>query len=757
MLLQEEIRCSPYALDMSRDDERVQVPANCDIAIDGMTCASCVARVERALARVPGVHAAAVNLASETARVTFDPAQVDPARLSRAIRDAGYAPRPIPGVSAGASDASPWAGFGPVALALGLSAPLVLPMLLWPFGVHWMPPAWLQFLLATPVQWGLGARFYRAGWHAARAGSGNMDLLVALGTTAAWGLSVWLWLTAAPGETPHLYFEASAVVIALVLLGKWLERRAKREATAAIRALAALAPTTARIRGKRGQEQEIPVAELLVGDRVIVLPGARLPADGRVLEGASAIDESMLTGEPLPVPKTVGDAVTGGSLNGAGRLVIEVTATGVDTVLAQIVRRVENAQMAKAPIERQVDRVAAVFVPVVLAIALATFLGWWLGGAGFESATLNAVAVLVIACPCALGLATPAAVMVATGVAAREGILVKDLEALERLASVTVVAFDKTGTLTEGRPEVVAHWAADPDREAEALAAVAAIERGSEHPIARAIAEHVAARGLPEVAVNEVTARPGAGSLGVVGGVRWRVGALDWLAAEGVELAPVEAWLAAQPVNGTVVGAAAQRAHATSIELAFVLSDRIKADAEAGVAALQARGVAVHLISGDGEAAARAVAAQVGIPEAHVHARVRPEGKADRVDALRRAGAVVAMVGDGINDAPALAQADVGIAIGSSTRAAVDVATQAAGITLLRGEVGLVARAIGLAIETRAKIRQNLFWAFVYNAVGIPLAAFGLLNPVIAGAAMAASSLSVMTNALMLRRSRPAP
>ncbi len=741
----------------------------CDIAIGGMTCASCVSRVERALTRVPGVEAAAVNLASETARITFDPRAVDPARLARAIRDAGYEPKTESRDTAGPGPASPWAGFGPVALAIALSAPLVLPMLLWPLGVHWMPPAWLQFLLATPVQFGLGARFYRAGWHAARAGSGNMDLLVALGTTAAWGLSVWLWLTSPTGETPHLYFEAGAVVITLVLLGKWLEARAKREATAAIRALAALAPATARVIGKRGQEMEIPVAEVLVGDRVVVLPGARLPVDGRVLEGTSALDESMLTGEPLPVPKTVGDVVTGGSLNGAGRLMVEVTATGVDTVLAQIVRRVENAQMAKAPIQRQVDRVAAVFVPVVLVIALATFGGWWLAGVGVERAIMNAVAVLVIACPCALGLATPAAVMVGTGIAARHGILVKDLEALERLAAVTVVAFDKTGTLTAGRPEVVARWmaerVAEPRDELAVLSAVGAIERGSEHPLARAIATHVAARGAPDVAASEVSAAPGAGSVGVVEGTRWRVGSLDWLEAQGADLAPVRAWLEHETSSrhGTLVAAAHDEGGRPVLAAVFVLADRLKADAQAGVAALRARGVDVHLISGDREAAAHAVAEAVGIAAAQVHARVRPEGKADQIEALRRGGAVVAMVGDGINDAPALAAADVGLAMANeaagpqagASRGGVDVATHAAGITLLRGDVGLVAQAIDLSARTLATIRQNLFWAFIYNVVGIPLAAFGLLNPIVAGAAMAASSVSVMVNALLLRKWQP--
>ena len=429
-----------------------------DIGIGGMTCASCVMRVEKALKKVPGVDSATVNLATESARVQVSDPALEP-RLRRAVRDAGYEPLAA-NAAVDAQDASPWAGFAPVAWGLALSLPLVIPMLGDVLGQHWMLPALWQFLLATPVQFILGARFYKAGWHALLARSGNMDLLVALGTSAGWALSVWLWLTApdhavhgGPAMAPHLYFESSAVVVTLVLLGKWLEARTKRQTTAAIRALHALRPETAHLLGRDG-EVDVPVNEVLVGDKIVVKPGERFPVDGTLLEGRTQVDESMLTGEPLPVAKDVGAKLTGGSINGDGRVVLQVRAVGVDTVLSHIIRLVEDAQAAKAPIQRLVDQVSAVFVPVVLLIALGTLLAWYFSGHGFETALVHAVAVLVIACPCALGLATPAAIMAGTGVAAKHGILIKDAQALELAHTARVVAFDKTGTLTVGQPRL---------------------------------------------------------------------------------------------------------------------------------------------------------------------------------------------------------------------------------------------------------------------------------------------------------------
>ncbi len=740
-------------------------PATLDLGIGGMTCASCVARVERALRKVPGVQDATVNLATERAHVAHTGGDGMDALLRRAVRNAGYEPLAAAQqeAAADAAGASPWAGFGPVAAGLALSAPLVLPMLA---GPHAMLPAWLQLLLAAPVQFVLGARFYRAGWHAARALTGNMDLLVAIGTSAGFGLSLWLWLTAPPGQVPHLYFEASAVVITLVLLGKWLEARAKRQTTAAIRALHALRPDRAHLLGRDG-EVDVPMAEVMAGDRIVVRPGERVPVDGTVEEGATQVDESMLTGEPLPVARTAGDALTGGSINGDGRVVLQVTAVGADTVLARITRLVEDAQAAKAPIQRLVDKVAAVFVPVVLAIALATLLGWLLAGAGAEAALVHAVAVLVIACPCALGLATPAAIMAGTGAAARAGILIKDAEALERAHRVDTVAFDKTGTLTVGRPRLtalaLAPAVAQEDGKAALLAAVAGVQAGSEHPLARAVLEAARSRGLAVPEATEVRSVPGRGAEGTVDGRRWAIGNLAWVQETlGATLAgPLAERAQALQAEGATVSAVAVQeaagagsaAGAWSAQALLAFADEPKPGAREALAALRARGLRLAMISGDNRGAAYAMARRLGLdPDAgEVQAEVLPQDKAAQVQALREGGRhTVAMVGDGVNDAPALALADVGMAMGNGT----DVALHAAGITLMRGDPRLVAAALDISARTVAKIRQNLFWAFAYNVAGIPLAALGYLSPVVAGAAMALSSVSVMANALLLKRWR---
>ncbi|MCB1989139.1 MAG: heavy metal translocating P-type ATPase, partial [Burkholderiaceae bacterium] len=511
-----------------------------DLSIGGMTCATCSGRVERALRKVPGVQSATVNLATETARVQFsapdggDATAMD-ALLRRAVRNAGYEPLTAAASQAREEDTSPWTGFAPVAIGLLLSAPLVLPMVGDLFGAHWMLPAWVQFVLATPVQFILGARFYKAGWAAARALSGNMDLLVAIGTSAGWGLSMWLWLTAHPGHAPHLYFEASAVVVTLVLLGKWLEARAKHQTTAAIRALHGLRPDVAHLVGKSG-EVDVPVAEVMVGDRLVVRPGERLPVDGTLLEGDTQVDESMLTGEPLPVAKEVGALLTGGSINGEGRIVLQVRAVGSETVLSKIIRLVEDAQAAKAPIQRLVDQVANVFVPVVLLIALATLLGWLWAGVGAEVALIRAVAVLVIACPCALGLATPAAIMAGTGVAAEHGILIKDAQALELAHKVDTVAFDKTGTLTVGQPRLTALAVVPGLDDADVLRAAASLQSGSEHPLARAVVQAAQDQALALLAPDTLRAVPGRGSEGSVQGQSYLLGSLRWMDELGVDL-----------------------------------------------------------------------------------------------------------------------------------------------------------------------------------------------------------------------------
>ena len=725
-------------------------PQTYDIGIGGMTCASCVARVERALAKVPGVEQVSVNLATESAHVTVCGLDTTEGLLRRTIRDAGYEPR-ASGETEAMRDGGPWQGFAPVAWGLALSAPLVLPMFGELAGRHWMLPAWLQFALATPVQFVLGARFYKAGWHALKALTGNMDLLVAIGTSAGWLLSLWLWLTAHPGHAPHLYFEGSAVVITLVLLGKWLEARAKRQTTEAIRALHALRPERAHLLTDEG-EQDVPLAELRVGDVLRVRPGERVPADGVLAEGQSQVDESMLTGEPLPVAKGPGDALTGGSINGEGVLTLRVRAVGHETVLSRIIRLVEDAQAAKAPIQRLVDRVAEVFVPVVMALALLTGLAWAWQGAGYERALIHAVAVLVIACPCALGLATPAAIMAGTGVAARHGILIKDAQALERAHQVQTVAFDKTGTLTVGQPRLVGQLPAPGVSAEQALALAAALQTGSEHPLARAVL--TAAQGLALPVAQRLQAVPGRGVQAQVDGRELLLGSLRWLQAEGL---PADAWaaqaLAPFLAQGASLSALAERAPgggALQPLLLLAFGDAPKPGAREALAALRARGLHLVMISGDNRAAAEAMARRLGLrPEdGEVLAEVLPGDKAQAVARLREGGRVVAMVGDGVNDAPALAAADVGLAMGNGT----DVAMHAAGITLMRGDVALVGAALDISARTVAKIRQNLFWAFAYNTAGIPLAALGVLSPMIAGAAMALSSVSVMSNALLLKR-----
>ena len=726
-----------------------------DFGVGGMTCASCTGRVERALRKVPGVQDATVNLATESVRVQFavpDGADMaaGEATLRRAVRNAGYEPLTAEASAAREEDTSPWAGFMPVAIGLALSAPLVLPMFGDLLGQHWMLPAWAQFLLATPVQFILGARFYKAGWAAARALTGNMDLLVAIGTSAGWGLSMWLWLTAAPGTVPHLYFEASAVVVTLVLLGKWLEARAKHQTTAAIRALHGLRPDVAHLIGKGG-EVDVPVSEVLAGDRLVVRPGERFPVDGVLQEGDTQVDESMLTGEPLPVDKALGDLLTGGSINGEGRVVLEVRAVGSETVLARIIRLVEDAQAAKAPIQRLVDQVANVFVPVVLLIALLTLLGWLWAGVGFEVALIRAVAVLVIACPCALGLATPAAIMAGTGVAAKNGILIKDAQALELAHKVDTVAFDKTGTLTVGQPRLTALEVAQGLDEAAVLQAGASLQSGSEHPLARAVVQRAQDSGLQLDAPDAVRAVPGRGTEGQVQGRAYLLGSLRWMDELGVAMGPLAERAAQLQAEGATVSALALRTPKGIALLALMaFADEPKPGARAALSQLRARGQRVVMISGDNRGAAEAMARRLGLdPGAgEVRAEVLPGDKAAQVVALQQGGQVVAMVGDGVNDAPALAAADVGMAMGNGT----DVAMHAAGITLMRGDPMLVAAALDISHRTVMKIRQNLFWAFAYNVAGIPLAALGYLSPVVAGAAMALSSVSVMANALLLKR-----
>jgi Cu+-exporting ATPase len=749
-------------------------PAELQLPIVGMSCASCVARVERALKAVPGVQSVSVNLANEQAHIVMAPPAQLP-QLLAALEKAGFEGRP----PAAPPVPPPWLDERwRIALAAALSLPLVLPMLLMPLGITWALPGVWQLLLAAPVQFWLGARFYRGGWNALRAGAGNMDLLVAMGTSAAYGLSAYLlWRHAGmdhggAAHEPHLYVEASAVVITLVLLGKWLEARARRQTGEAIRALQALRPERARVRvpvaGGGWQEQQRRVEEVRVGDELIVLPGERFAADGMVIEGEGEADESLITGESLPVAKAVGSKVTGGALNGNGRLVVRAQAVGAESTLARIVHWVETAQAEKAPIQRLVDRVSEVFVPVVLGIAAVTLLAWGLTAGDWEQAIIHAVSVLVIACPCALGLATPAAIMAGTGVAARHGILIKDAQALETAHAVQVVAFDKTGTLTEGRPALVACLPM-PDgplqARADVLGVAAALQRGSEHPLAKATLEAARAAqaaGPALAAATNLRTVPGRGITGQLAGTEWQLGSSAWMREQGLDTGALAAEAERLQADGRTVSWLARVAQGQAPQIAALLAfgDALKPQARAAVAALQAQGLRTVLISGDNAGAARHAAALLGIDE--VYAEVLPDQKARQVQALKQPSVlgdgsspgkarIVAMVGDGLNDAPALAAADVGLAMSTGT----DVAMHAAGITLMRGDPMGVPAALSIARLTWRKIQQNLFWAFAYNVIGIPVAALGLLNPMVAGAAMAFSSVCVVTNALSLRRWKP--
>lgn len=721
-----------------------------DLAIRGMTCASCANRVEKALKKVPGVVSAEVNLALETAQVKSVGKAVSLDLLIAAVVKAGYEATLLPEQGLPAEEAKAYSWWR-VALSAALSLPLVLAMIAEWLGWQGQLPGWWQWALATPVQFWLGWRFYKAGWGALRAGAGNMDLLVALGTTAAYGLSVYLLVSPAHGGMHHLYFESSTIVITLVLLGKWLETRAKKQTTEAIRALNALRPEHASVL-RNGTEVQVAIADVRVGDVVVVRPGERIAVDGHVTEGTSLVDESLITGESLPVAKTIGDVVTGGAVNGEGLLQVATSAVGAESVLARIVRLVESAQAKKAPIQRLVDKVSEIFVPVVIVIALATLLGWGLVGGDWRVAILNAVAVLVIACPCALGLATPTSIMVGTGVAAQHGILIKDAEALELAHAVKTVAFDKTGTLTEGHPKLVALEASVGNAD-DLLLLAASLQTGSEHPLAKAVVTAAKEKGLALQTAQGLQAVPGKGLTGTVGELKLSLGNARLMQELGVDISSLQARATALEAEGrsvSFIGKTATDSAPAELLGLLAFGDTIKASAALTISRLQQHGIATVLISGDNQGSAERVARQLGITQ--VYSQVLPADKANIVVKLKHGDGLVAMVGDGINDAPALAAADIGIAMSSGT----DVAMHAAGITLMRGDPSLVADAIDISKRTYAKIRQNLFWAFVYNIIGIPLAAMGYLSPVVAGAAMALSSFSVVSNALLLKRWRPA-
>ena len=726
--------------------------ATLELAISGMTCAACSTRLEKVLNRLPGVEAT-VNLATERAVLHFEPGALTLDAAKAAVERAGFGASEATTIVREEARAKQKAAWDVelrhfwIAAALTLPLALQMPAMfgLWPGGEvqHDLVPRWLQLLLAMPVQFWLGARFYRGAWASLRGGGANMDVLVALGTSMAYFYS--LVVTLAGRHDLHVYFEASAMIITLILLGKLLEARAKARTTAALDALLRLQPKMARIE-RDGMLVEVPVESLSPGAVFVLRPGDAVPVDGVVEEGNSVLNEAMLTGESLPVEKQPGDKVFAATVNGDAVLRCRATGVGASTLLAGIIRLVEQAQGSKAPVQRLADRIAAVFVPVVVAIASLTFAAWWLWSGDFQLALINAVAVLVIACPCALGLATPTAIMVGTGQGARAGMLVKNAEALELAERLTVLAVDKTGTVTEGKPAVTDVVPAGDWTRSTLLSAAAALEQSSAHPIAAAVCEAAQTEGLALALARtvDVRATAGKGVEGRVGDQLVMLGAPAFLVAQGVSVPDADSTpLAAE--GKTLVAVAIDGMYAGVIAVA----DRVRSDSAGAVERLQRNGVKVVMLTGDHPATAKAIAEQTGIAE--WRAGVLPADKAAAVNALRASGERVGMAGDGINDAPALAAADVSFAIGVGA----DVAVEAADITLVRNSLHGVADAIDLSRATLSKIRQNLFFAFVYNVLGIPLAAMGMLNPVVAGAAMAMSSVSVVSNSLLLKRWKP--
>lgn len=740
-------RVSPEQLiEVIRDTGYDVVLDKVELRLKGMTCAACAARLEKALNRLDGVVKAAVNFAMGNATVEYNASQVTVRDMIKAVQRAGYdaeeKTREDEDIEKKERERELRQLRGLFIMSAILSFPLVAAMVFHLIGspIEILHNPWVQMSLATPVQFVVGYRFYKGAYHALKGGGANMDVLVSIGTTAAYLYSVYNGFFA--GDAMNLYFEASAVVITLIMLGKYLEAVAKGKTSEAIKKLMGLRAKTARV-VRDGREEDIPVEEVVIGDIVVVRPGEKVPVDGEIIEGRSAVDESMLTGESIPVEKNPGDTVIGATINKTGSFKFRATKVGRDTVLSQIVRMVEEAQGSKAPVQKLADKISGVFVPVVMVIALISLLLWWLVAKDLNAGIINAVAVLVIACPCALGLATPTSVMVGTGKGAENGILIKGGEYLQRAHEIDALILDKTGTITKGKPELTDVISTGSLSEEEVLRFAAITERGSEHPLGEAIVKGARERGIELSEASEFEAVPGHGVVAVIEGKRILLGNRRLMQKEGVSLGDAEQVLSRLETEGKT---AMLMAVEGSLAGLLAVADTLKENSKKAVEELKSMGIDIYMITGDNKTTAEAIARQVGID--NVLAEVLPEHKAEEVMKLIKSGKVTGMVGDGINDAPALAAADVGFAIGTGT----DVAMEAADITLMGGDLMGIVLAIRLSRATMRNIKQNLFWAFAYNSVGIPFAALGFLSPVIAGAAMAFSSVSVVSNALRLKR-----
>jgi Cu+-exporting ATPase len=724
--------------------------------VKGMTCASCVAHVEKGIKKTEGIDMASVNLATDKATVSYDPKLTRIEDIIRSVEDAGYAAS-----VAADEDGSKMAAKRKkqlssmkrqIIISTALTFPLVMAMIAGVFNIQalmFLHNPLLQLVLATPVQFYIGYRFYRGAWKTMLARNPGMDVLVALGTSAAYFFSVFNGFIApvVGVVSTGLYFEASAVIITLVLIGKYFEAKAKGSTSEAIQKLMGLQPKSARIE-REGEVIEVPISDIVPGDIVLIRPGDRMPVDGKVLEGRTAVDESMITGESMPVEKQAGDSVVSGTVNSYGSVKIAAEHVGKDSVLARIISVVEEAQGSKAPIQKIADKVAAIFVPVVLGIAVATLLVWWLVFGELSAGIISAVAVLVIACPCALGLATPTAIMVGTGKGAQRGILIKNGEILQAAEKITAVVLDKTGTITRGRPELQKIVPlVDSLNESTLLEIAAGLEYGSEHPLSRAIVDAADEREITFRQAQDFASVPGSGVKARLNKTDYVIGTESFVKNQGVDVDPHTQKKAALEDQGYTVVILADNRSPLAL---LAISDGIKEHSKAGVGMLKDLGLDVYMITGDNKRTAAAIGRIAGIDADHIFSEVLPEGKADKVKELQAAGHIVAAVGDGVNDAPALATADTGIAMGEGS----DIAMESADITLMRGDLREIAAAVELSKKTMRKIRQNLFWAFFYNSVGIPFAAVGLLSPIIAGAAMAFSSVSVVSNSLSLKNFR---